>query len=114
MKEIQTFLSGFWLIGDMRFTSRFSKKTRTWIFGWKSAAIISTLFHIQQTDGSLDCHWSFTQAGLVTPKNLLNFWHNYKLTDQTFFFEIIYPFEADDDFVLNDMIKTVAIVKNYA
>ena len=71
-------------------------------------------FHIQQTDGSLDCHWSFTQSGLVTPKYLLNFWHNYNLINQTFFFEIIYPFEADDDFVLNDMIKTVEIVKKYA
>jgi len=63
-------------------------------------------FHIQQTDGSLDCHWSFTKDGLLTPRGLQDFWRKYKLDSQTFFLEIIYPFEADDDFVLNDMIKT--------
>lgn len=71
-------------------------------------------FHIQQTDGGLDCHWSFTQSGLVSPEILQDFWHRYKLDTQTFFLEIIYPFEADDDFVLNDMIKTADIIKKAA
>ncbi|UCF93370.1 MAG: TIM barrel protein [Desulfobacterales bacterium] len=68
-------------------------------------------FHIQQTDGSLDCHWSFTRDGLVTPQGLHDFWRKYNLDTQTFFLEIIYPFEADDDFVLEDMIKTADIVR---
>lgn len=68
-------------------------------------------FHIQQTDGSLDCHWNFTRDGLVSPEILADFWKKYQLKDQTFLFEIVYPFEADDDFVLDDMIKSVERVK---
>ena len=71
-------------------------------------------FHIQQTDGSLDCHWSFTRDGIVTPQELHEFWRKYSLDSQTFFLEIIYPFEAEDDHVLNDMIETASIVRKAA
>jgi len=68
-------------------------------------------FHIQQTDGGLDCHWSFTREGLVKPKGLYEFWKKYSLTSQTYFLEIIYPFEAEDDYVLSDMIKSTEVIK---
>lgn len=71
-------------------------------------------FHIQQTDGSLDCHWNFSRDGLVKPKELYDFWRRYGLTDQTYFMEIVYPFEAEDDFVLRDMIRSTEIIKNAA
>lgn len=60
-------------------------------------------YHIQQTDGLLDRHWSFTQEGIVTPERLNDFWRDNHLTDQTYLLEIIYPFEQPDDFVLRDM-----------
>ncbi|ABC22163.1 sugar phosphate isomerase/epimerase family protein [Rhodospirillum rubrum] len=68
-------------------------------------------YHIQQTDGQLDRHWSFTQPGVVTPQRLQDFWDKYALTDQTFFAEILYPFEARDEDVLADMIASVKALK---
>ncbi|MFV0358523.1 sugar phosphate isomerase/epimerase family protein [Tropicimonas sp.] len=60
-------------------------------------------FHIQQTDGLYDRHWNFTRDGIVTPAVLADFWKRHDLTDQTFFLEIIYPFEEPDAVVLSDM-----------
>ncbi len=60
--------------------------------------------HIQQTDGQLDRHWSFTREGVVTPERLRDHWDRWGLTDQTYFAEIIYPFETPDEVVLDDMI----------
>lgn len=71
-------------------------------------------FHIQQTDGSLDCHWNFSRDGLVKPKELYDFWRRYGLTTQTYVMEIVYPFEAEDDFVLRDMIRSTEIIKKAA
>ncbi|BDG01295.1 TIM barrel protein [Anaeromyxobacter oryzae] len=71
-------------------------------------------FHVQQTDGSLDCHWSFCREGLVTPAGLRAFWDRHGLDTQTFFLEIIYPFEADDDAVLRDMIASTRLVRQAA
>lgn len=68
-------------------------------------------FHIQQTDGRLDRHWSFTQPGIVTPERLETFWSRHALTDQTFFAEIIYPFEMPDAAVLDDMVAGVRALK---
>jgi sugar phosphate isomerase/epimerase len=67
-------------------------------------------FHIQQTDGQLDRHWSFTQKGVVTPERLEQYWRRHKLTQQTYFMEIIYPFEAPDAFVLQDMAAATRIL----
>jgi len=71
-------------------------------------------FHIQQTDGSLDCHWSFARDGLVTPRQLAEFWKKHRLADQTYFLEMVYPFEADDDFVLQDMVRSTQVVRQAA
>jgi hypothetical protein len=57
------------------------------------------------------CHWSFTRSGLVRPKELYESSKKHPLTTQTDFMEIIYPFEAEDDFVLNDMIKSTDVIK---
>jgi sugar phosphate isomerase/epimerase len=67
-------------------------------------------FHIQQTDGLGDRHWNFTTDGLVTAEVLRDFWARHALTTQTLFLEIIYPFEATDDFVLSDMKAGVRIL----
>ena len=68
-------------------------------------------FHVQQTDGTLDCHWSFCHEGLVSPAALEAFWRRHGLRDQTYFAEIIYPFEADDDAVLEDMARSSALLR---
>lgn len=69
-------------------------------------------FHIQQTDGQLDRHWSFTQPGVVSPARLQAHWDKYGLTDQTYFLEIIYPFEATDAFVLNDIAEATRVLRD--
>jgi sugar phosphate isomerase/epimerase len=68
-------------------------------------------YHIQQTDGLLDRHWNFTQDGIVTPERLQAYWEAHDLKDETFFSEIIYPFEATDEFVLADMIAATRLLK---
>ncbi|MFS2225063.1 sugar phosphate isomerase/epimerase family protein [Pantoea sp. B65] len=71
-------------------------------------------WHIQQTDGLLDRHWSFTQPGIVTPQRLSAFWHQQHLSDQTYLLEIIYPFEQTDDFVLRDMQEGIKLLRSVA
>lgn len=68
-------------------------------------------FHIQQSDGLLDRHWNFTHDGVITPERLSEFWKRNKLTDQTYFLEIIYPFEETDEDVLADMKASVALLR---
>ncbi|MCU5773229.1 sugar phosphate isomerase/epimerase [Erwiniaceae bacterium BAC15a-03b] len=69
-------------------------------------------YHIQQTDGLLDRHWSFTQPGIVTPQRLSAFWRDNQLTDQTYLLEMIYPFEQTDAFVLQDMQQGIQLLKS--
>lgn len=71
-------------------------------------------FHIQQTDGQLDRHWNFTREGIVTPARLQEFWTRHKLVDQTYFMEIIYPFEETDEHVLADMKASLALLRQAA
>lgn len=70
-------------------------------------------FHIQQTDGLLDRHWSFTRKGLVTPNLLSHFETKYQQSETTFFMEIMYPFEEPDGSVLSDMKQAVALLKEH-
>ncbi len=68
-------------------------------------------YHIQQTDGQLDCHWNFTRDGLLSPQILQEYWQKFHLRHQTFFMEIIYPFEERDEVVLQDMINAVRLLQ---
>lgn len=68
-------------------------------------------YHIQQTDGQLDRHWNFTQNGIVTRERLEGHWRKYKLDNQTYFLEIIYPFEATDEYVLKDMTDATRLLR---
>ncbi len=69
-------------------------------------------FHIQQSDGYYDRHWSFTRSGVITRPLLEDFWDRHKLTTQTYFLEIIYPFEEPDDKVLADMKAGIATLRD--
>ncbi len=68
-------------------------------------------FHIQQTDGEYDRHWSFTRDGIITRDLLEDFWRRRGLTSQTYFLEIIYPFEERDEVVLEDMKRGIATLR---
>lgn len=68
-------------------------------------------FHIQQTDGQLDRHWSFTRPGLVTPARLQAHWERYGLAEQTYFVETIYPFETPDALVLDDIAEACRLLR---
>ena len=69
-------------------------------------------YHIQQTDGLYDRHWNFTHDGLVSPADLSAFWNRHKLTDQTFFLEVVYAFEEPDATVLSDMKASMALLRS--
>lgn len=71
-------------------------------------------FHIQQSDGVLDRHWNFTREGIITPERLSEFWKRHELTNQTYFLEIIYPFEETDEHVLADMKASVKLLRQAA
>jgi sugar phosphate isomerase/epimerase len=71
-------------------------------------------FHIQQSDGLLDRHWNFTHDGVITPDRLAEFWKRHGLSNQTYFMEIIYPFEETDEHVLADMKAAVALLRQAA
>ena len=68
-------------------------------------------YHIQQTDGMGDRHWSFTSEGIVDREVLLSFWQRNRLSSQTMFLEIIYPFEATDHYVLSNMQAGLRILR---
>lgn len=69
-------------------------------------------FHIQQSDGYYDRHWSFTRDGIITRDLLEEFWRRRGLTTQTYFLEIIYPFEEPDEVVLADMKAGLATLRD--
>lgn len=68
-------------------------------------------YHIQQTDGVLDRHWNFTRNGIVTPERLQEHWMRYGHQDETYFMEIVYPFEVPDTAVRQDMLDSVTILR---
>ncbi len=68
-------------------------------------------YHIQQTDGQLDRHWSFARDGVVTPQRLQDHWMRWGLQEQTYFGEFIYPFETPDEAVLADMLAAMKALK---
>lgn len=67
--------------------------------------------HIQQTDGRLDRHWDFTEAGHVDPVEAAGLIRTAGLTDRPVFLEAFYPFERDDASVLDAMRRSIAILK---
>lgn len=68
--------------------------------------------HIQQTDGQLDRHWDFTEAGAVDPQAAAALIRNTGLADRPVFLEVFYPFERDDRSVLEAVRASAAILKN--
>jgi sugar phosphate isomerase/epimerase len=73
--------------------------------------------HLQQTDGLSDHHWPFTreynEKGIIHPEKVLEALEKASARDVMFLFEIIHPFEQDEDKVLNDIRESVNYWKTY-
>lgn len=69
------------------------------------------MVHLQQSDGSLDCHWPFTRPGIVDPAEVARDLHATGLDDVPAFLEVFYPFEYPDDAVLRETSESIAILK---
>jgi D-erythrulose 1-phosphate 3-epimerase len=67
--------------------------------------------HIQQTDGQLDRHWDFTEAGIVQPVAAAALQRQSGLGDRPVFLEVFYPFERDDASVLAAVKRSFEILK---
>lgn len=76
--------------------------------GWLSTCgSYVNCFHLQQTDGTLDGHWSFTQAGKLSRVAIDDTLKRHGHHNSVQYLELIYPFEYTDDYVRMDVKKTV-------
>lgn len=65
------------------------------------------LLHLQQTDGQLDRHWDFTEAGITDPAAAAALLQRHGLADRPVFLEVFYPFERPDAEVLDAVARSV-------
>lgn len=72
---------------------------------------VVTAIHIQQTDYQLDRHWDFTQPGRVVLSEVARSLGECRLERAPVFLEVFYPFERDDQSVLDAVGKSVHILK---
>lgn len=67
------------------------------------------LVHLQQTDGMSDSHWGFTRKGIVDLQKTKEQLEGAGLGDVPVVLEVFYPFELDDDSVVEDVKKSIRI-----
>jgi len=67
--------------------------------------------HLQQTDGEADHHWPFTErynaSGIIHPEQVVDALERSGAQDVELIFEVIHPFEAADEAVLEDLALSV-------
>ncbi len=86
-----------------------AKDTLSWL---KNLAPDINQIQLQQSDGQLDRHWSFTfEDGIVDPAHVVKEMHQAGLEHLPVFLEVFYPFEWTNDQVMADMKQTVAVLK---
>ncbi len=86
-----------------------AKDTLSWL---KGLAPDINQIQLQQSDGQLDRHWSFTYAdGIVDPARVISEMHQAGLAHLPVFLEVFYPFEWTNKQVLDDMKATIAVLK---
>lgn len=77
----------------------------------------SPVIHIQQTDGSHDCHWPFTEKynkiGLIKPDKLIQAIDKSGAEEVILVLEAIHPFETRDSQVLEDIKASIKYWKQY-
>mgnify|MGYP000459833324 FL=1 len=83
----------------------------------KALAKDTPCLHIQQTDGKADRHWPFTEqynkVGIIKPDKVLKALEEGGAKKVYLFLEIIHPFEAKEETVVNDLIESVKYWKEY-
>lgn len=84
------------------------KDTYEWL---RQLASYSPVIHIQQTDGQGDRHWPFTEEynskGIIEPEKVIQSINDSGAEQVVLLFEIIHPFEANEEKVLNDLKRSV-------
>ncbi len=86
-----------------------AKDTLSWL---KGLAPDINQIQLQQSDGQLDRHWSFTyDDGIVDPVQVVSEMRQAGLAHLPVFLEFFYPFEWTNEQVLGDMKKTIAVLK---
>lgn len=77
----------------------------------------SPVVHIQQTDGSHDCHWPFTEKynriGLIKPDKLIQAIDKSGAQEVMLVLEAIHPSETKDSQVLEDIEASIKYWKQY-
>jgi sugar phosphate isomerase/epimerase len=68
-------------------------------------------FHLQQTDGQMDRHWSFARTGLLTPELIRRTVERHHATDRIQYVELIYAFEDTDEYVYQDVRETMLMLQ---
>jgi sugar phosphate isomerase/epimerase len=78
---------------------------------------MSPAIHLQQTDGGLDNHWPFTpeynKRGIIKAEKIIEAIDDSGAGDVSLLLEIIHPFEANEEGVLEDLAASVAYWKEY-
>lgn len=88
--------------------------TYAWI---REIGPMSPVMHLQQTDGTLDNHWPFTpeynQRGIIKAEKLIKAIDESGASEVALALEVIHPFEANEEKVLDDLQASVAYWKEY-
>lgn len=75
------------------------------------------MFCRQQTDGIHDYHWPFTrhynQKGIIDVKKVIEAIEESSVKEEMLILEIIHPFEAKEDDVIEDFIETCRYWRKY-
>jgi sugar phosphate isomerase/epimerase len=68
-------------------------------------------FHLQQTDGQMDRHWSFARKGLLDPGLIRRTVERHHAADRIQYVELIYAFEDTDEYVYQDVLETMMLLQ---
>jgi len=83
----------------------------------KALAKDTPCLHIQQTDGKADRHWPFTEQynkiGIIKPDKVIKALEKGGASKVYLFLEVIHPFEAKEETVINDLVESVKYWKEY-
>jgi len=84
------------------------RDTYVWL---RELGTLSPVIHIQQTDGTRDNHWPFTEMynrkGLIKPHKVIRALEESGAQEVFLFLEINHPFEMSDAEVLRDWVESV-------
>jgi sugar phosphate isomerase/epimerase len=69
-------------------------------------------FHLQQTDGQMDRHWSFAKQGILSPEMIRHTVERHQASDRIQYVELIYAFEDTDEYVYQDVRQTMVMLQN--